>query len=390
MLALAAAGVALRRRQDRAPDVDHVVRLLLGTASSLVGTAACCVDPVGVARYAEVIAPFTVLGEDHAATIMYRAACASLPHLCDKPALANDLLHALLARLESPRRIHGLPEGVKANYLWGALSLLGAIQSWRDGPECLQTADRLEQCSRMYAMNADYLRSSYYAGQGDLKRAAYYRQRMEVHAVELGSAWQTETWAPADSVKVALRTQDASVLKREIQELERLSLELPWVARLARIARGTYLVLRRKYAEAIPLLDTGDAPDSFAGWTRNRGVLAHAENQLGNHARAKEICTHALGFRRPEDLSYVAVGLNVQIELAMAEAGLGNLSLAARQLDALLVHNAPDESAITLGSLHHARAGGAARPRLLRCPRAPKRAFGADLKLTGIAGLKSA
>lgn len=387
MLALAAARVALQRRQDRAPDVDHVVRLLLGTASSLVGTATCCVDPAGVARYAEVIAPFRVLGEDHAATIMYQAACSSLPHLRDQPALAVELLHSLIARLESPRKIYGLPDGVKANYLWGALSLLGVIQSWRDGPECLQTAERLEQCSPMYAMNADYLRYSYYAGQGDLARATHYRKRMEVHAVELGSAWQAETWAPADAVKVALRTQDASVLKREIQELQRLSLELPWLARFERVARGTYLVLRHKYAEAIPLLDTGDAPRSFGGWSRNQGVLAHAYNQLGDHTRAKDICTHALSFRQAEDLSYVSVGLNVQIELAMAEAGLGNLALAARQLDALLVHNAPDESAITLGALHHARARVALLERDFPAAREHLRELSFRYRSTGVATL---
>jgi len=205
--------------------------------------------------------------------------------------------------------------------------------------------------------------------------------------VQLGSAWQSETWAPTDSVKIALRTHDASFLKRGIEELARLSSELPSLLKIERIARGTYLVLRGKYAQAIPLLETDDPPGSFVGWTRNRGVLALCYNELGEHARAKEICTVALGQRRREDLAYVALSLNVQIELARAEAGLGNLALAARQLDDLLVQNAPYEGAITLGSLHHARARVALLARDFAAAREHLRELEARYRGTGVATL---
>jgi len=145
--------------------------------------------------------------------------------------------------------------------------------------------------------------------------------------------------------------------------------------------------LRGEYAEAIPLLETDEPPESFAGWTRNRGVLALAYNELGQHARAREICTHALSQRRREDLAYVILNLNVQIELALAEAGLGNLALAARQLDDLLVQNAPDEGAITLGALHHARARVALLERDFSAAREHLRELEVRYRSTGVATL---
>lgn len=166
-----------------------------------------------------------------------------------------------------------------------------------------------------------------------------------------------------------------------------MSSELPSLRKPERIARGTYLVLRGKYAQAIPLLETDDPPGSFVGWTRNRGVLALCYNELGEHARAKEICTAALSQRRREDLAYVALSLNVQIELALAEAGLGNLPLAARQLDDLLVQNTPDEGAITLGSLHHARARVALLERDFAGAREHLRELEVRYRSTGVATL---
>jgi hypothetical protein len=48
--------------------------------------------------------------------------------------------------------------------------------------------------------------------------------------------------------------------------------------------------------------------------------------------------------------------LSLQIEQALAEAGLGALARAAEQLDRLLEKHAPGEGPLTLGALHEARA----------------------------------
>jgi hypothetical protein len=47
---------------------------------------------------------------------------------------------------------------------------------------------------------------------------------VETHAIQLGSAWQVETWAPADILKTSLATHDVLGMKRAAQELSRLAL----------------------------------------------------------------------------------------------------------------------------------------------------------------------
>ncbi|MDB4977594.1 MAG: serine/threonine protein kinase [Myxococcaceae bacterium] len=356
LVALTIAGVSLALRKKRAPSLQRLIRQLMGAAASLAGTGAVCIDPDSVAHYAEAIRPFTVLGKDHAANITYISARAGLPHLRDHVAAGDRGVTELIARLESPRPIKDLPDGVKMNYLAGALFMHGVIKSWRDGPECLQIADKLEQFGPLYMMSADYLRSSFYAGQGDEKRAAHFRERMEVHAVQLGSAWQVETWAPADAIKNGLRLHDASVLKRGLQELARLSAEVPSLIEPERDARGAYLVMRRQYTQAIQVLERGEEPCQRAGWTRSRGMLAQAHNALGEHERAKEVCLHALSFHDSDDLDYVITLLNVQLELAVAEAGLGHVAVAKHQLDRVLARSQPHQSAVTLGAIHRVRA----------------------------------
>jgi tetratricopeptide (TPR) repeat protein len=353
LVAFALAGVSLALRRRRAATLLQTARQAMGSAAALAGTAASCIDPDNVERYAAALKPFTALGSDHAASATYEFASMLIPHVRDRPAQATRLMRAFLTKMEGT--IRDLPDSVKSNYVAGCLFTLGLLEARRDESETLQIADRLERYSPLNAMNADQLRATYYAGRGDLERTNHYKKRMEVHAVQLGSAWQVETWAPADAVKIAARTHDATTMKRALQELARLSAEIPAMQGQEQDARGTYLVLRRKYAQAIALLDNAPV-QRVIGWSTTRGCLAQAHNALGNHAKARELCLDVLATVESADLDYVAANLNVQIELALAEANLGQLQVAKLQLDKLLARHAQGNNPLTLGALHQARA----------------------------------
>jgi predicted Ser/Thr protein kinase len=362
LIALVVAGFSFARRGRRSPGLKIAVRHAVGSGASLAGTAATCLDADDAERYAEAIQPFAVLGDDHAATITYQLAAVMVPYLRGNFALAVTRMGALVARLASPVPIRELPDGVKANYEGGNLFMLGLLQSFRASAECLEIADRLERTSVLNAMNADHVRASYYTSVGNLERAAYFARRMEVHAVQLGSAWQVETWAPTDALRTALRTNDASLLKRAVQELARLSGTIPSLQLQEQHARGAYLLLRGKPAEAIPLLGAGADRPVF-GWTLAHGALARAHNALGEHARAKAICSAGLKRLGADDLQYVMMTLDLQVQLALAEAGLGQPELAKQQLERLLAEHAVSNNPLTLGSLHQARAEVALRER---------------------------
>lgn len=355
-LALAAAGVV--RHHARSPSVPQLVRLMLLAASTLAGTAAICMDPDRAGRFARTLGPFTALGPNHAATVIHDFSMLMELQGRDRPARCVAAFSAMIARLggEGQAPIAALDEQVRASYYAGAHLPLGVFLVRRDDRAGLTLADRLEQFSPLYAMSADHLRANYYAAQGDTHSAQAARRRVEVHAVQLGSAWQVETWAPVDVLNIAWRMSDADEMKRALLELRRLQREIPSLAKQALYARVSYLVLRGNYREAIELYEETDDPAySMNGWMRMRGVLAHAYNALGEHTRARQICLSALAGADPDERQFVVMNLGVEIELALAEAGLGLHETAHERIEQLMSLHAPHGSAITLGSLREAQ-----------------------------------
>ncbi|HEX5660541.1 MAG TPA: protein kinase [Polyangiales bacterium] len=357
-IALICAAVPLALRRRRAMPLQFNVRVMISAASALVGAAAVCLDGERAARYTRSIELFRALGPDHPASVVYQFSKTMTQQTMDHPARTASAARAMLARLRSDRPIEMLPDNVRASYVAGSLLALGVVESWRDSPEVLAIADELEQLSPISAMVAEHIRAGYFAGQGDLERAAGCRRRLEVHAVQQGSAWQVETWAPADAIKIGLRTHDATVMKRAVQELSRLSASIRSLSTSELNARIGYLVLRGKHQQAIELYESehGERARGAVGWTRGQGVLARAYNALGKHEQARELCMTALATLEPEDLEYAVMNLGVQLELALAEAGIGRPKLAHAQLDKLFAQHEPNHSPLTLGALHDARA----------------------------------
>jgi tetratricopeptide (TPR) repeat protein len=164
------------------------------------------------------------------------------------------------------------------------------------------------------------------------------------------------TLGPLDAEFTALWTHDALLAKRAAAELERLSQQLPTVRHEARHARATYLVLCGRYHEVIETMHGSDAPPHLLGWSRGQGILARAHNRIGEHARARELCQAALAGRSEEDLTFVVLNLHVQLELALAEAALGQLDSARERVKRLLAQHADRVGPLALGAIHETRA----------------------------------
>jgi tetratricopeptide (TPR) repeat protein len=244
-------------------------------------------------------------------------------------------------------------------YKSGALYALGALETYRDGDGAVRTAERLDALENPLAqMSADRLRMMYYANQGNLALHEHYRQRVEMHAIQQGSAWQVEAWAPSAGIMVHLRTYDVMGMKRDMEQVLQLSKGIPSLEIYNQRAWGTYQMLRGQPAEALAALEacTRESPGATVGWARAHGALARAYSSLGRHADARSVCLSALARMREEDLLFPAMNLIVETELASAEAALGNVELAAAQLDDLLQKHTPYHGPLTLGLLHETRA----------------------------------
>jgi tetratricopeptide (TPR) repeat protein len=163
-------------------------------------------------------------------------------------------------------------------------------------------------------------------------------------------------WTPSAEITYALRAWDAMAVKQSLAQVERLAASIPslklWVAR----THGAHLVLRQRYAEALPWLEQclEERPKAAIGWGRSLGSLARALNGLGQHPRALEIVEQTLAQLCPDDLSFPAMYLGLQIEGALAELGMGNATRAIELLDALLTRH-QHGGVLTRGQLHEAR-----------------------------------
>lgn len=355
LVTLAVAAMYWLSHRSRCLSIPLCVRLLLFATSTLAGTAAICIDPDRAGRYAKVLEPLTGFGPNHAATVAHDFTALMSLQGRDTPARNVAAMRVMIERLSDPRPIREMDQTLRGSYLAGMHLTMGAFLVRRDDREGLAVADALEQFGPLYAMGADHLRADYYGGQGDVENARKHRKRLEVHAVQLGSAWQVETFAPVDMINIAWRLHDASEMKRAAQELERLSTEAPSLREQAIGARVSYLVLRGKHREAIELSEQlQKRPYQINGWTRMRGTLARAHNALGQHEEARRLCRDALEGADPEDRRYVVMNLGVEIELALAEAGLGFFDRAREQLERLLAMHAPNDGAVTIGSLYEA------------------------------------
>ena len=83
-----------------------------------------------------------------------------------------------------------------------------------------------------------------------------------------------------------------------------------------------------------------------------RAHFAEALNSAGDHARAKAVVTEALPLARL---------LELERQLALAEAGLGEYARAVARLDRLLAKHGDEDQPLWIGALHKARAEVALR-----------------------------
>jgi hypothetical protein len=349
-------------RARRPARFSDIFVLLVNCVTTQAGAGTVCLDTAAIGRAASFIEPLTALGPAHITSAIHEY-CLSLQLMTveQQPEVRRRWL-ALLERLSDPAQFATLPDYVRQLYRGGALFALGIVETWHDGEDALDRAQELEGLGlRIYDRAAHQIRMLYHAGRGELDLAEQYRKRMELHAVQTGSAWQVEVTVPLTLSVVYSLLGDLVGVKRVGEQIAQLAqkFELPALARTARLARTVSLVARGSADFALEdyrEIFAGAPVRSFTGWARAVGHQADAYNQLGRHEEALRVCTEALIHVRPEDRRFVRMFLLLEIQLAMAEAGVGRAGDAALRLQALIAEHEPAAGPVTLGLLHEARA----------------------------------
>ncbi|MDD9944471.1 MAG: serine/threonine-protein kinase [Myxococcales bacterium] len=361
-LAVAALRFYLTPRARRPASFSDVFVLMVNCVTTQAGAGTVCLDTEATRRAAEFMQPLKRLGPDH----MLSAIADYCTLLMKMTQEQQPEVHAgwikLLERLSDPAQFSDLPDYVRQLYRGGALFALGIVETWHDGDEALVRAQELESLGlRIYDRAAQQIRMLYHAGRGELDRAEDYRRKMEIHAIQTGAAWQVDVTLPLTSSVIYGPLGDLVRIKRASEQIEQLATryEVAALARTARAAYGSYLLWRGSPDKARSVLEPivcGTEPRSYVGWSRSLAVIADAYNREGLHAEALRLCEHGLAHVRPEDRRFVRMFLGLEVQRALAKAGLGDLVEAEAELMDLLAEHQSFENPVTLGAIREALA----------------------------------
>lgn len=363
-LSLVAGIIVARVRYSRAKRRDCTFRelfvSLISCVTYLVAISLIKLEASEARKYANVVAPFRALRA--------KLAPAGIAEYCDMLALFADnrLSEArkgflkLLLRLKDERYYKTL--GVEARKLFhgGALYALGVLETFRDTGEGLHYAAALEaQEFKFYDIVAGRLRIAHHAYRAEMDLIAPYRERLDLHVIQYGSAWQVEMWSPASLVTACRHMGDASGLKMVTDNLWALAKDHPRLKTHARLAEGTHALLRGDAPLCIEVLEELKDSGQLAGYPgciSSFATLANAYNTVGEHAKAKALCEDQLERLSEDDKDFVTFTVDLRIQHALADAALGDPTGAASRVDQLLEAYGSNRGPMTLFMLHQARA----------------------------------
>jgi tetratricopeptide (TPR) repeat protein len=341
-----------QERSASTPDVLTLIGWLLRSVATLVTVSGAAIDHEAEARYIAALRPFQLLGSENPAAVVFDVCSLLIALTEDRFALAHRGWSELLGRL---LRTDAFPPSVRENFLSTATFALGLLECQLDDSRALARMSQLEQLdtprSKLATAQLGYL---YYGFRGDSEKSDAYREKLEAHAVQHGSAWQMEVWSSCTASAMYGNTRDVTGNKRTLAQLDRLRRPMPSLEQYWERAAATQHLLAGAPARAAELYEKNLARPGArerVGWAAVRGGLATAYNDLGQHARAKEILEETLR-ACAEDLDFVALFLRAQTELCRALSGLGEHDAAQAELARLFARFQPNDNPLTLGMLH--------------------------------------
>src|SRR5262249_29723025 len=152
------------------------------------------------------------------------------------------------------------------------------------------------------------------------------RKLVELHAVQVGSLWQVETWESPALILVYTALSDVVNATRVAHRLESLSREVPALRLHHRLAKAALERTRREVAYLTNHAEeyAKHVPRSYIGWAATLGYLAQAYNETGRHDEAKRVLDETLSHVTDADRDYPSVFLNLDIQNAIATAALSS------------------------------------------------------------------
>jgi serine/threonine-protein kinase len=342
---------AVRVYRNDVMDLSRVAMLVMSAATiTLDGTRARAV--------VDKLAPLAHLPGAGAFSYGFAKVLSQLPE--DRVAQTLAALGQIRKRLLDPTDLLDLRASDRQLMLAGAIYASGSLECFRESPDALLLASELDQMGpRLFQMFGDQIRATYHGLRGELAQSQHYRERVELFAMQAGSSWQAEVWAPATEVLVSLVTGDFIAVRRAAEQLERLGRELPSLRVHQQLATACYHLVRGDTEASFRIgrmpLDAHE-PRGFIGWTS--AVAGHVRNlaALGQAEQARMLGLRTFALLDAADREVSAMVAPLVIELALVEAALGDATGATARLESFLAELGTRGGPATRGNLHEALA----------------------------------
>ena len=216
----------------------------------------------------------------------------------------------------------------------------------------LELADELErEDSVLFAPYPACTRMSYHALRGEVERAEAHRLQAEQLALR-GGTWAFVTVLATRWAYAACRTHDVIRLVQGIAELQRLSELAPNMRAIADVCSAWLEHLRGRSDQALVMFEkvlASQVAEQLPTRALNEVLFATVLNAERQHERARALCLKL-------DVRNELVGSLRDAQLALAEAGLGNTTVAGALLDQVITRALPNDNPLELGSAHRDRA----------------------------------
>lgn len=323
----------------RGPPVMTGLKYFVRTAMGLMGVRAVALDARGTSNLLEKLSPLAGAPSWTSGPVIYLACRALTLQQLGREGDLDTALGEALGVLRRGRK-SDMSEFEYQSLLVGLLLSDGLNECHREASQALQRADMLEAVgSRLAQAAAARVRMIYYLRRADTERAEHYRRVLDLHAIQGGTTWQVEWFSvPAEGMAGATWT-DLVALRRSLDRLERLVVEVPSMLPMRDAIRIAYHFRRGEVERAADLGEYYVAehpPRTIISWGAAYAAVGISLVAAGRTERAKALCEEALAHVLEADRAYFANYAPLEVAYAMALAVLGDRASANEILRARL------------------------------------------------------
>jgi hypothetical protein len=315
----------------RGPPVLTALQYLVRTAMGLMGVRSVGLDAPGTAAILKMLTPLAGAPRWTSGRAIYLSCRALALQQLGREGDTDQALREALRELRRGRK-SDMNEAEYQNLLVGVVLTDGINECHRENSQSLQRADLLESIGlRLAQAAAARVRMIYYLRRGDAERAEQYRRQLDLHAIQGGTTWQVEWFSvPLEGMAGATWT-DLVMLRRSLDRLERLAVEVPSLTSMRDSIRIAYHFRRGEFVRAAELGEryvAAHPPRSIIGWGSSYSVVAMSLVEAGRPEQAKLLCEQAFAVVSEADRAYFAMYAPLEVAYAMALAVLGERARA--------------------------------------------------------------